>query len=176
VHFTNPYRTVIAGTVRVRAPQGWLLNPPSYTFSLNPGETFDRELTIQFPYNSYAGTKNLAAEFTMQGEEEVFTVPIALKLGLSDVGMQTLAIVDGKDLVVQQMITNYGDRVINYDAFSVFPGYARQERLVSDLSPGKTTLKRYRFKDVKIAPGTKVRVGLKERDGSRVLNEELDVL
>ena len=176
--FTNPYRQAVAGTVRLKAPQGWTLNPPTFTFSLNPGETFDRELTIQFPYNSFAGAKTLSADFQLQGDSSVLSVPIQLKLGLSDVGMQTLALRDGADVIVQQMISNYGDKPIDYNAFTVFPGQARQERLVTNLAPGKTTVKRYRFSGVKLDPGTgpiKVRVGIKEMEGSRILNEEVEI-
>jgi hypothetical protein len=174
--FTNPYRQSVAGTVRFKAPPGWTLNPPTFTFSLNPGETFDRELTIQFPYNRYAGAKTLTADFQLQGDASTLSVPIQLKLGLSDVGMQTLALRDGHDVIVQQMISNYGDKPIDYNAFAVFPGQARQERLVTNLAPGKTTVKRYRFTGVKLEEGgVKVRVGIKEMEGSRILNEEVEV-
>jgi hypothetical protein len=176
--FTNPYRTSVSGTVRLKAPTGWTLNPPTFTFSLNPGETFDRELTIQFPYNSFAGAKTLTADFRLQGDASTLSVPIQLKLGLSDVGMQTLALRDGHDVIVQQMISNYGDKPIDYNAFAVFPGYARQERLVTNLAPGKTTVKRYRFSGVKLDPANspvKVRVGIKEMEGSRILNEEVEI-
>jgi hypothetical protein len=99
--FTNPYKQAIGGTVRLKAPQGWTLNPPTYTFTLNPGEQFDRELTIEFPYNSFAGAKTINAQFVLQGDTSGFSVPITLNLGLSDVGMQTLALRDGEDVIVQ---------------------------------------------------------------------------
>jgi hypothetical protein len=162
--------------VKLKAPAGWTLNPPTFTFTLNPGETFERDLTIEFPYNSFAGAKTLTAEFSLQNDTtNGFTVPIALNLGLSDVGMQTLALRDGADVVVQQMITNYGERPIDYNAFAIYPGAARQERLVTNLAPGRTTMKRYRFNGAKVVPGTKVRVGVKELEGSRILNEEIEI-
>jgi hypothetical protein len=173
--FTNPYRQSVGGTVRLKAPPGWTLNPPTFTFSLNPGETFDRELTIQFPYNSFAGAKTLTADFQLQGDASTLSVPIQLKLGLSDVGMQTLALRDGHDVIVQQMISNYGDKPIDYNAFAIYPGQARQERLVTGLAPGQTTVKRYRFNGAKVATGTKVRVGVKELEGTRILNEEVEI-
>jgi hypothetical protein len=73
------------------------------------------------------------------------------------------------------MISNYGDKPIDYNAFAIFPGQARQERLVTSLAPGRTTVKRYRFNGMKVEPGTKVRVGVKEMEGSRILNEEVEV-
>lgn len=176
IQFVNPYPQAIGGSLKLRAPQGWTLNPPTFTFNLNPGEVFDRELTIEFPYNSFAGAKTINAEFLVQGERNsTFVVPIVLNLGLSDVGMQTLALRDGKDVLVQQMITNYGDKPIDYTAFAIFPGQARQERLVTNLGAGRTTIKLYRFNDVKLTPDLKVRVGVKELVGTRILNEEVAI-
>lgn len=176
LRFVNPYKNAIGGTVKLKAPAGWVLNPPTFTFSLNPGEVFDREMTIEFPYNSFAGPKTIDAEFSMQGEGiGSFTVPINLKLGLSNVGTQTLALRDGRDVIVQQMITNYGETPIDYTAFVIYPGQARQERLVTQLGPGRTTVKRYRFNNVQIRSETKVRAGVKELDGTRILNDEVPI-
>jgi hypothetical protein len=176
LRFTNPYRQTIGGIVKLKAPRGWTLSPPTFNFTLNPGETFDKDLRIEFPYNSFAGAKTLTAEFMLQGDgSPSFEVPIALSLGLSDVGMQTMALRDGKDVIVQQMISNYGDKAIDYAAFALYPGQARQERLVTSLAPGRTTVKKYRFKGVDYSPEAKVRVGLKELSGTRVLNDEVEI-
>ena len=90
--FTNPYRQAIGGMLKLKAPPGWNLNPPTFSFTLNPGETFDREITVQFPYNTFAGDKPVDAEFQVQADRNSsFTVPLKLRLGLSDVGLQTMA-------------------------------------------------------------------------------------
>jgi hypothetical protein len=174
--FTNPYKQVIAGSFRLCPPPGWTVTPPTFVFNLNPGETYDREVSIEFPYNSLGGAKEITADFTVQADHSAtFSVPVPLKLGLSDVGMQTLAIRDGKDVVVQQVISNYGEKPIDYTAFAVFPGQARQERLVTALGPGRTTIKRYRFSSVALSAEMKVRVGVKELLGTRILNAEVGV-
>jgi hypothetical protein len=176
VRFTNGYRETVTGTMRLRPPRGWTVNPPAVQFTLNPGETFEREVSIEIPFNSVAGPHTIAADFQLQAERAAtFSVPIGLTLGLSDVGMQTLALRDGKDVVVQQMITNYGDRPIDYSAFAVVVGQARQERLVSALPAGKTTIKRYRFPNIEVKPGQRVRAGIKELAGTRILNDEAPV-
>ncbi len=176
IRFTNPSRQPMNGTLKLRPPDGWTVNPPTFSFSLGPGERFERDLTISFPYNSFAGNKTLECQFAVQGEtNSTFVVPLALHLGLSDVGMQTLAHRDGHDLIVQQMISNYGEQPINYTAFALFPGQARQERLIGNLAPGQTTLKRYRFSNVRLDAGATVRVGVHELDGVRVLNDEVAV-
>ncbi len=176
LRFMNPYRQAISGSIRLKAPQGWVINPPTMTYTLNPGETFDREITIEFPYNSYAGPKTLAAEFQVQADtNSTFETPITLKLGLSDVGLQTVALRDGKDVVVQQMITNYGEKPIDYTAFVTMPDEARQERLVTGLGAGRTTIKKYRFTNVKTVKSVRVRSGVKELVGTRILNDEVEV-
>jgi hypothetical protein len=141
IRFINPYRQAIGGTFKLKAPPGWTVNPPTNVFTLNPGETFDREITIEFPYNSFAGPKVIEAEFLVQADRNsTFTAPIVLNLGLSDVGMQSLALRDGNDVLIQQIISNYGDKPIDYISFAIFPGQARQERLVTNLGPGRTTI------------------------------------
>jgi hypothetical protein len=176
IRFRNPYRTAITGSLRLSPPQGWTISPPSLNFSLNPGEEFVREISLEFPYNSFAGNKIINAEFELQADgTSRFAVPIVLKLGLSDVGLQTLALRDGRDLVVQQLITNYGNKPIDYTAFVTYPGSARQERIVTGLAPGRTTIRKYRFVNVQFAPNATVRSGVKELDGVRILNEEVEI-
>lgn len=176
LQFVNPYRQAISGSFHMTAPAGWTINPPTVNFSLNPGEKFEREMTIEFPYNSFAGLKTIDVEFQVQAEtNSTFHVPLALKLGLSDVGLQSLALRDGSDVIVQQMITNYGDKPIDYTSFAMYPGQPRQERFVTNLAAGHTIIKKYRFTNVKITPGAKVRSGLKELDGTRILNDEVQI-
>ncbi len=176
LRFTNTFSSAIAGSVKLVAPKGWTINPPTQQFSLNPGEAFDREITIEFPYNSYAGAKQIDAAFHLQVEdEENFIVPMSLKLGLSDVGLQTMAFRDGGDVVVQQIVTNYGEKPIDYTSFAICPGTARQERIITALGAGRTIMKKYRFTGAAIVPGAKVRSGLRETVETRVLNDEVEL-
>jgi hypothetical protein len=176
IHFENPGHTTIGGQLKLTGPDGWTLTPSVFSFTLNPGESFDRDVSIEFPYNSFAGPKTVKADFQIQAERNTsFTVPISLSLGLSDVGMQSMALRDKNDLIVQQMISNYGNKPIDYTAFAVYPGQARQERLVTQLGPGRTTIKLYRFSKVQIIPNAKVRSGLREVEGTRILNDEVPV-
>ncbi|HTW95082.1 MAG TPA: hypothetical protein VMD30_09830, partial [Tepidisphaeraceae bacterium] len=176
LHFVNSSDTMITGSLRLVGPKGWVLTPCSFQFQLDPGQTFDQQVVIEFPYNSFAGAKTIDAEFALDGTLNTnFRVPLAMSLGLSDVGVQSLAMRDGQDLLVQQLIANYGDKPIDYYAYAVYPGQARQERLVIDLKPGHSTIKLYRFKDVQFFAGAKVRDGVRQMEGLRVLNEQIPI-
>jgi hypothetical protein len=173
IRFTNTFAQTLNGELRLRPPSGWTLTPQSISFSLRPGQTLDRQLTIEFPFNSTAGPKQIEARFKLQAEQDLdFTVPLVLHLGLSDIGVQTVAVREGSDLVVQQLITNYGQTQLDYTAFAICPGRSRQERLVIGIDPGATVIKKYRFIDVPIGGTLKIRTGLKENTGPRMYNEE----
>jgi hypothetical protein len=173
IRFTNTFAQTLNGELRLRPPPGWTLTPQSISFSLRPGQTLDRQLTIEFPFNSTAGPKQIEARFKLQAEQDLdFTVPLVLHLGLSDIGVQTVAVRQGSDLLVQQFITNYGQTQLDYTAFAICPGRPRQERLVIGIDPGATVIKKYRFIDVPTAGAVKIRTGLKENTGPRMYNEE----
>jgi hypothetical protein len=174
--FANQTKNVLTGMVRLRPPTGWTISPATFQFAISPGKNFDRPVSIEFPYNSIAGEKTVMADFGLEGDGSTeFSVPLNLTLGLSDVGTQSLALRDGKDLLVQEMITNYSEQPINYSAYASYPGTARQERLVSDLEPGRTVIKLYRFKNVRFVPGATVRCGLRQLEGTRVLNDDVPI-
>ena len=176
LRFTNPYAVAVTGHIRLTGPAGWSVVPQMPGFSLAPGESYDGPVNIEFPYNTFAGLKTITASVEMQAEAPVnFKVPVALRLGLGDVGLETLALKDSADVIVQQMITNYSAKPIDYTAFVVMPGQARQERLVMKLKAGSTVIKKYRFMNVDFTKVSKIRSGVHETDGMRVLNDEVEV-
>jgi hypothetical protein len=177
ITFTNTFPDFLSGTVSLKAPKGWTISPPSLNFNLNPGESFTADVNLEIPYNTLAGAKPIQLRFDIPNiNPNRFTVPIELRLGLNEVGLQTLALRDGNDVMVQVLITNYGQRTINYSAFALLPGAPRQERLVTGLGPGRTTVKRFRFPyPEKAMAGSRIRVGLREMEGTRILNDEVAV-
>lgn len=173
---TNTFEEPISGTVKLDAPEGWMVLPRVLNFSAAPGATVEREITLEFPYNYPAGDLQLMAKFSLPGMSTPdFEVPVPMRLGLSDIGTRTLGLRDGDFVVVQQMITNYSDKVANYLSFAVVKGQPRQERLVTDLPPGQTVMKRYRFASKSTDGPVEVRVGLKEIEGTRILNDSVRV-
>lgn len=176
VTFRNTFDQPISGTLQLVGPPGWQVSPISFTFALNPGETFTAPISVTFPMNAASGDKLLTADIRLQAREEYrLAVPIAVKLGLSDVGLQTFAVRSGNEVIVQQFITNYGNRPINYNAFVTVAGLPRQERIVSDLQPGKVVIRKYRLPLPKSSQAEKLRSGVREIEGKRMLNDEVDI-
>lgn len=181
VRFENTFSRPISGTLELRGPNGWEITPIEWAgggFSLNPGERFDRAVEIRFPYNSYAGENTLEARMrvTVAGEQHEVVVPITVRLGLEDVGLRTVAFREGGDLVVEQTVTNYGRNPINYNAFVLAPDQPRQERLVANLAGGQAVVRRYRFPEAaNLKSATVIRTGLRELEGTRILNDRVEL-
>ena len=176
IRFTNTFDTPITGTIRVGGPKGWQVAVGGASFSLNPGETYSAPVTLTFPMNASAGDRVLTADIKLQGREDYrLIVPIAVKLGLSDVGLQTMAVRSGDEVIVQQVITNYGSVPINYNAFLTVAGLPRQERIVSNLMPGKITIRKYRLPLPQSSQVEKLRSGVREVEGKRMLNDEVEI-
>ena len=175
--FKNDFDSPITGTIRLAAPKGWIASMSASTFNLNPGETFDGPLSILLPSNVAAGRTKLIAEIRIEERDDRrLTLPVPVTVGLADVGMRSFALrVDGGEVVVQQIITNYGSSPIDYTAFAQVPGRARQERLVSNLAPGKSVVRRYRFAAATAVEAKSCRSGLKELQGVRMLNQEVPI-
>jgi hypothetical protein len=178
LRFKNTYPVTITGSLKIKPPEGWTITPSVQTINLAAGESFDREITIEFPVSSTAGARALGFDFVIQADKPNsvhFHMPLTVKLGLSDVGMQTIAMRNGDVVLIQQIIQNYSDHPVDYNAFAMLPGQQRQERLVTTLRPGEATVKRFRFVNVPATKGLKARVGIKEIDGSRLLNDEVEI-
>lgn len=171
----NTFDSPISGTIRLTGPAGWKLPVRNSGFSLAPGEEYREPVTIEFPLNSTAGPKTLTAAMTIEGRNDFrVEIPLNVTIGLSDVGLQTVAMKLGDHLFIQQLITNYGNEKIDYNAFASMPGQPRQERLVTNLLPGMTVIKKYRFNLPSLST-TKVRSGIRELEGRRMLNEEVPI-
>lgn len=176
ITFKNTFDSAITGSIRLSGPNGWSVSLPGGQFSLNPGETFRGTADIRFPMNAASGNKVLTAELKVDGRESYrLNVPLGVKLGLSDVGLQTLAVRSGDEVIVQQVITNYGSKPINYNAFVSVAGLPRQERIVSGLAPGKAAIRKYRLPLPRSSRAEKLRSGVREAEGKRMLNDEVDI-
>jgi hypothetical protein len=171
----NTFDSPISGTVRLTGPAGWKLPIRNSSFSLSPGETYEEPVTIEFPLNATSGPKTLMAELSVEGRRDYrVSVPVPVTIGLSDVGLQTVALTMNGQIFVQQLITNYGTQKIDYNAFVSMPGQPRQERMVTNLGPGMTIIKKYRFAIPSLST-TKLRSGIRELEGRRMLNEEVPI-
>jgi hypothetical protein len=82
----------------------------------------------------------------------------------------------GHDAVITQIVRNVGVEPLSLYAFAFVPGQPRQERVISRLLPGQSTVRRFRFPGLSGDPlSIEPRVGLREPNGPAILNRQLRV-
>ena len=182
LRLTNPWPRTISGNFLIDNPATWHVSPKRHHFSIAARETIELPLTLQFPVYEVAGHKQISARFDFIADER-YQVDISsdMELGLANVDLDATLNIEPNpqtgdmDVVVTQLISNTGhDETIALYAFASLPGHPRQERIVAQLKPGQTILRRFRFADaaeqIKTTP---IRVGVRQTTGPAVLNKLL---
>ena len=129
---------------------------------------------IRFAHNEPAGAKRLDAVVDFDSESPWHVeVPLVLQLGIKDVDVWALALLESDRLVLRHGITNRSDRTLSLRSSAAVPGRSRQFRMVASLAPGATTTEEYRFDDADVLSGRTVRLALREVNGPRTHSIEL---
>lgn len=184
IEFTNTWPYSISGELVITEPSKWTIQPQRYTFFLNPGQKASLPVLIEFPASEMVGRKTLVARFDLMANQNTqrYQVDLSapLTVGLKDVDFQaTLALerhpdTGSIDVVVTELITNKGQQTQALYTFATMRGYPRQERIISQLFPGQSTVRRFRFANVgDQLEQIKVQVGVRESSGPAMLNQVL---
>jgi len=179
--FANPFQYPISGRVRfIRHEQhqeNWLIDPIAYNFTLRPGETFERDLTLKFPRNEVGGKKRLHALFTLDAHRPYrFMQAVPFEIQLSGVELSVFTRLAGTtDLLVQMVVTNTSDKEMALQSFIDLPDRDRLERAIPHLPPGSTITKTYRIPNAIQWVGQSVRLGLYDPKGTKRINRHLTI-
>jgi hypothetical protein len=172
----NPYPRTIAGRVHITGPERWDIQPRIHNFSIPAGQQVKLPVSFSFPINEIAGPKQMTAQMELEADER-YTLDLSapLTVGLQNVHLQANATIEAGagdgDVVVTLLVSNTGDADQSFYAFALAPGAARQERIISPLKAGQSTIKRFRFPAAAVTlSGQEIRVGLRQTDGPAVLN------
>ena len=179
---TNPWNQTMTGTMVISSPEKWRIEPQRHVLSIPAGATVSLPVKVIFPVSTVAGKKQLKARFdivTDQRRKLIVNAP--MEVGLPYVKFDASMTLrknetSGQlDVVVTQVIRNTGDRILAFYCFANLPGYPRQERIVSNLEPGETVVRRFRFSGAGVTVNrNRIRVGLRETSGPAVLNQLIE--
>ncbi|GAB4193107.1 MAG: hypothetical protein Kow00105_07210 [Phycisphaeraceae bacterium] len=180
---TNPWPVAISGYLRLVGPEGWTSTPTRHFFSIPSGHTVKIPVSLRFPVSEVAGSKQLTVNVDMTVDQPMrIELSLPIEVGLEDVQMDSHVALapgtegNGKDLVASAVVTNTGNHPLSLYVFANLPGYSIQERIIADLGPGQSAVRRFRFpiagRDVR---GQSIRMGVREVDGPRMLNKRLTI-
>jgi len=173
---SNPRGSALAGEVVFDADARWEIEPRHLRFALQPGEQREYPLLIRQPQDENAGIKTLAAHVQLASEPKYqMTLPLRFELGLADVEVWGYAVNDAGSVRIQHGVTNRASTTLSFSAFAELPGRTRQYRTITELLPGQTLTTEYLFRDAPNASGRAIRLGLREVNGPRLHNLEVQV-
>ena len=171
VVFRNTYREPISGLLRIVPPPEWDIRPNRILFVLQPGEESRNKISVRFPRNAEAGITPLVGEFTLDADRRYrIMAPAWFELGLEDIDLNTHVYRMGPRAVVRVSMTNRTSHPVSFLGYLVVPGRQRINRTFAAFYPGASLSKDFVLEDAAELEGKRIRVGLKEIQGSRVWN------
>ena len=166
----------ITGHGRLEAPEGWEIRPRNFSFALMQRRTERLMFQARIPHNEPVGRKRILAKVTLDETGYYLEIPLEIEVGLSDVEVFGLALVESQKLLLRQTVTNRSTEVLSFRATANVPGRQRQYRPIANLAPGETQTVEYRFSNPRDLIGRHVQLSLRElNDGPRVHSLELQV-
>jgi hypothetical protein len=176
ITFRNTYREPINGMLRLVPPPDWDIRPNRIMFSLAPGQQFRQQIAIRFPVNAEAGLTPLVGEFTLDADHRYRVISAAwLELGLKNIVLETESFRRGTSLVVRQSLANNSSETVSFSGYLLAPQRERIERSFWNFQPGQTAAKEFVLENADALAGQKIRLSLKEMQGTRVWNRVLTV-
>ncbi|MFG0293126.1 MAG: hypothetical protein ACF8MJ_08225 [Phycisphaerales bacterium JB050] len=180
----NPYPSGISGRVRLMEPERWNFTPRVIRFSVRRGEEVRLPFTIELGIGEEAGPREIMAELELVADREypIMYVPLQVELGLDaielTVNYRFAPAADGSlsTLIVEALVTNTSPDPISLEAVTLAPGFQTQSAPISALEPGDSVVKRFLFLNAADAlRGNRVRVSVREQEGSGRLNRTIEI-
>ncbi|MFW5653206.1 MAG: hypothetical protein ACOC0P_04100, partial [Planctomycetota bacterium] len=179
----NPWKVPLSGRFRIVGPRGWRFPTRMQRLSIAPGETRRFALDFSLPLNEIAGATAIEFEMQLQARHALSRLRVSapIEVGHKRVVLNPSYYLDPQvsgpaDLVVRHEITNRSEQPVWLKTFVTARGFKYQEQPISNLGPGETAVRLFRFAGAgESLAGQRVKVGLRELDGSGQLNLILDI-
>jgi hypothetical protein len=180
----NPWPEGITGRIRLADPPTWDISPRVLAFNVSAGRSARLPVEFVFAPGEEAGPRIVTAEVELYADRRypILRIPMPIEIGLPTIDLlpsyRLERSPDGQstDVIVSAAITNISERPVTVEAFAQAPGYRLFEAPVSELQPGATATRRFRFDNgAALLQGRSIRVGIKEQDGTGRLNKTLEI-
>lgn len=179
----NPWPIGITGRLRIARPEDWTILPRVMQINLAPGATARLPIDLSFNLGEEAGNFDVVAEVDLRAEQlyPLQQLPLSLEIGLPSVELLPSFRYERVnpqrvDVLVMVRVINLTDKPLTMQAFAQAPGYKSYDAPISELGPGASITRFFRFENGgSRLKGRSIRVGLKEQDGTGRLNKTLAI-
>ncbi len=168
LQFENGFSMPLVGQIRLRAPDGWKLDPQFVSFHLAAGERATVPVTVVVPYDETTGMKEIIGDFHVPGDAPLrFRALAPVHLEMKSARTAALGYVRDGRLIIEQEITNRSDAPITLRAYVQVPGRPMVSHMITDLKPLATVTRTYELPFETSLTGKQALVGIREEGISR---------
>jgi len=167
----NPFPHGVSGTVKIIAPEGWLLEPKQVALRLAAGEQLQQPISITFPYTVESGRHEVRFDFEIQADRLYkFSVirHVEVDLGNMHIRLKT-RLNANNELEVEQRFVNKSGQPVKFNCELFAPQRRRLKSQILDLGDGED-VQTYRLEDGKELIGLTLWLRASETNGPRILN------
>ncbi len=176
ITINNPGTAPISGTATLKGPLRWSISPSRFDFAASPNGNFKQKIEIRFHRDESAGRKTINVHMNLMAERDhKLVIPVALNLVNEDLDAWGYAIVEGDRLVVRHSVTNKSNETLNLRSSAIAPNQPRQYRNLLSFAPKQTATVEYHFREWETLKGRRIRLYLREVNGTRIHNVEIHV-
>lgn len=168
----NPWKTSIAGTLRIIEPADWDIRQRHRPFSIGGGEEIRLPLIFTYPAYEPGGPKRFVVDVELMN---ITTTAVRME-SIAELGFRRILLTPHyeyamnasgvEELVITLEIANNSEEPAWLAAMVLAEGYGRLELDVAQLAPGEVTVRVFRLPEPdRRLLNTLLRVGLRERGG-----------
>jgi len=180
----NPWPGTLSGKLRITGPTNWKFANRTMNFSIPTGSRIAVPIKFTTPLYEVAGPKSVDVSITFHTrtsvEENQLDLSAPVGVGYKQITLHpSYRFTQDREgnhyLLITEEIRNNSEQSAWLEAFASAKGYSIQQATISNLGPGETTTRIFRFKlsgEVGDFP-ERVRVGLREMHGPGRLNQIL---
>jgi hypothetical protein len=166
VTLANPQPSGLRGTLVLRGPGGWRVRPDKIAVNLGVGEKTAEKVNFIVPGNQAAGEYVLTGRLAAEGDPlDGLILQAPLYVGSPGLEVNVMTRREEDRLIVLQRITNRTAGSLHLQTALITANRPRQTRVVSDLSPGQTTVRQFELEHARSLSGQFVRVSVEQVDG-----------
>ena len=186
----NPWPTRLSGRLRIAQPadehtvQRWNITPTGLIdFSILPGQTLRMPVALSFGPGEEAGVRDLRLAIAPVAHEPYppLRIDLPIEIGLRDIEFTPSVRIGpeltGPNVVVSATVTNRSAEPRTLIVSLVAPpeaGQATQQRAISDLAPGDSTVVQFKIQNgADVLRGKRVRLTLTNPSGPERLNRSV---
>ncbi|MFG0256461.1 MAG: hypothetical protein ACF8GE_00995 [Phycisphaerales bacterium JB043] len=178
----NPWPLVISGTIRLQSPGEWGMTPRTQSFIIEPHGTRRLPLAATIGVGGEAGVHSVIAMIELQADTKhpVFELSTQVEVGLEHVQLTATARRSPNqnggpdDVMVTMLIRNTSDEPVTMNAFTIAPSFPRQQAPVSNVPPGASVVRQFKFPNAaETLSDKRIRVGVEAVDGPLRLNKSI---